>query len=208
MKKNYLCILGMVAMLFLFPYSVGAATLAIYDFEGEGVNALEAKSVGSYIIASDFAFVGFQDLGYGGGDYGANALRGLDDYWYFSLTTTGSFEYFESLSFDATHNDYGNNVNMNVEYSDSSDFSNYTLLQTISMGLPWTKYTVTNIPLISPETDTYYFRLRPHETDEYTAWVAIDNVSVTGSAVPEPTTMLLLGTGLIGLAGARRKFKK
>jgi hypothetical protein len=70
--------------------------------------------------------------------------------------------------------------------------------------LPYTEFSF--LDLIAPSSSTelkFGFRHDP-------AWFTLDDVSVTGAAVPEPATMLLLGSGLIGLAGYGRKkfFKK
>ncbi len=55
-----------------------------------------------------------------------------------------------------------------------------------------------------------YFGTDLADTPEYhlAAWAVRDGDSNAVAGVPEPTTLLLLGTALVGLAGARLRKKK
>lgn len=197
MKKIVLA--GLAACLFLFVLAdAGSATLI--DFEGVAPASSQYPVGNNYMEDGynfynprnfdDAAIIGQPGQNTSGSDYytwnspAANnpitLTNILGDYFNLSSLDVGT-KYAILGSFDIT-GFFSNGTNTTYSVIDVSSFQN--------IGLNWLSLTKVEFSYVSGD------------------FGAIDNLVVDAAPIPEPATMLLFGTGLVGLAGTRIRKKK
>jgi len=206
----FLCALSMLTVLMASP--AAAYRIDVYDNGSSIVNFGDAESLvesGAIIASDDMSIIEFDDLGDGTrGNYSVNnafpgiALTGNSD---FAVTVTGSIYLTAGdWTFGLNHDDGARlTVGGSTIAADGIADNRNSLLYV--NGLTAGYYDVEILFFEHLGGASLEFFGAP---GSYSAWNSNDFSLIESAPVPEPTTLLLFGTGLAGIAGLRKKYLK
>ncbi|RPH50437.1 MAG: PEP-CTERM sorting domain-containing protein [Desulfobacteraceae bacterium] len=191
----------------------GMQTGQVWDLEGFFLDGNLLSMVGGYnfeagyggYFSGDIFIDDDGDAKYGvsgvsllnGYDYAIKLDFGEEAYYVFEISSSGT------LSDVLSYNSYGSSPwRYTPSEGETSIADGYFGLGDAYYDSQGAHYSITGIDLSFLDAGTIF-------VSHFTMGCGNDNLMGSGTTqVPEPTTLLLLGFGLVGLAGAGRKFKK